>query len=193
MAMAKVFLPELAGEDHLTPFPRAPPPSPEMQPRNHNRVFEIPSSKFEGIGLDLRRTTFQFDEEDESPLSALNPMAMKGGEGINKRINSPLFPRDSDDDDDECSFPGSPQKRVCCSPLTLPLDSMTTVFPSSTLDSLVSSGFGSFQTPSFHGSTLPENGIGTGDWISETIVVSIPSPTRLLIWAWVSIGRVRTL
>ncbi len=170
MAMAKVFLPELtSSEDHLTPFPRAPPPSPEMQPRSHGRVFEIPSSKFEGIGLDLRRSTFQFDEDEESPLSSLShPTVAKGGGagyGVGEQLGSSLFPRDSDEDedDDENSFPGSPQKRVCCSPLTLPRDFMTTVFPSSTLNSLVSSGFGSFQTPSsFHGSILPGNGAGIG-------------------------------
>ena len=162
MAMAEVFLPELSGED----FPRAPPPSPEMQPRSHSRVFEIPSSKFDGIGigLDLRRSTFPFDEEDESPLKDLDPtvptkVGGERGRGIyGNKHGSPL---DSDDDDDN-SYPGSPQKRVCCSPLTLPHDFMTTVFPSSTLNSFVSSGFGSFQgTQSFHGSILPENRNGT--------------------------------
>lgn len=165
MAMAEVYLPELSGEDHLTPFPRAPPPSPEMQPRSQSRVFEIPPSKFDGIGLDLRRTTFQFDEEDEAPLKDDIPSlsaAMMGGEREGGKHDSPLFPRDSDDDDEgDGSYPGSPQKRVCCSPLTHPRDFMTTVFPSST-NSFVSSGFGSFQTsPSFQGSILPENRNGT--------------------------------
>lgn len=149
MAMAEVYLfPELTGEDHLTPFPRAPPPSPEMQPRSHSHVFEIPASKFEGIGLDLRRNTFPLDEEDESPFSACHLSAM----GYGNRENVSNL-RESDDD---ASFPGSPQKRVCCSPCTLPSDFMTTSFPSSNPDSLISSGFGSYQAPPLHDTILEE-------------------------------------
>ena len=147
MAMADVFIPELASDDLLTPFPRAPPPSPEMQPRSHSRVFEIPASKFEGIGLDLRRNTFQFDEDDECPLGTQNI----------HYAESPSSDKDEIIDD---PFPGSPQKRVCCSPSTMPRDFMTTAFPSSNCDSLVSSGFGSYQTL-LHNS-IPEEGLSGG-------------------------------
>lgn len=147
MAMAEIFLPELSGSDDH--YPRAPPPSPEMQPRNHARVFEIPASKFEGIGLDLRRNTFPLDEDDESPFGAHHMVY------DDEKRESPVHLRDYDDDN---SLPGSPQKRVCCSPCTLPSGFLTTAFPSSNQDSLVSSGFGSLQQP-FHSS-----GGATGSW-----------------------------
>lgn len=140
--MAEVYFPELT-EDHLTPFPRAPPPSPEMQPRSHSHILEIPASKFEGIGLDLRRNTFPLDEEDESPLSARHLSAMGY---VDEQNSSPIFSRQFDNDDDDCSLPGSPQKRVCCSPCTLPSDFMTTAL-SSHSSFASSSGFGSYHTP----------------------------------------------
>lgn len=154
MAVADVYLPEMAGEDHLTAFPRAPPPSPEMQPRNHSHVFDIPASKFEemgrgggggGMGLDLRRNTFPLDEEveEETPFSAHHLGAVIGSGCGGKRSDSAVHFRDYDDD--EHFLPGSPQKRVCCSPGTLPGNMLTTAFPSSNHDSLVSSGFGSLQ------------------------------------------------
>lgn len=175
MAVADVYLPEMAGEDHLTAFPRAPPPSPEMQPRNHSRVFDIPASKFEemgslggmGMGLDLRRNTFPLDEEveeeEETPFSAhhlMDPMApfsahhlspMIGGCGSKRSDSTAVHFRDYEDEEEgERLLPtgsGSPHKRVCCSPGTLPSNMMTTAFPSSSNhNSLVSSsGFGSFQ------------------------------------------------
>ena len=151
MAVADVYLPEMAGEDHLIAFPRAPPPSPEMQPRNHSRVFDIPASKFEeigrggeGMGLDLRRNTFPFEEEAENDIPHLG--AVLGYGCGSKRSDSAVHFKDCNDDDGNALLDaGSPQKRVCCSPSTLPANMMTTAFPSSNHDSLVSSGFGSFQ------------------------------------------------
>ena len=153
MAMAEVFIPDIAGcDDHLNGgYPRAPPPSPEMQPRNHGRVFEIPASKFEGIGigLDLRRNTFPLDDDDESPLGAV---AMSYNMEEIERGSPSVHLRDFDDED--TSLPGSPQKKVCCSPCTLPNELLTTSFPSSSnQDSLASSGFGSYQLPPLHIST----------------------------------------
>lgn len=160
MAMAEVFIPDLAGsDDHLNGgYPRAPPPSPEIQPRNHGRVFEIPASKFEGIGigLDLRRNTFPLDDDDdESPLGTCHHQgAVAMGYNIEHTDwESPsVHLRDFDDEDN--SLPGSPQKKVCSSPCTLPNEFVTTAFPSSSNeDSLVSSGFGSYQLPPLHIST----------------------------------------
>lgn len=159
MAMAEVFFPDC--DDYLSGgYPRAPPPSPEMQPRNHSRVFEIPASKFEGIGLDMRRNTFPLldEDEDESPLGLpegahhhLGGPTTSYDEEEEVRGSLPVHSRDFDDDN---SLPGSPQKRVCCSPRILPNEFVTTVFPSfSNEDSLVSSGFGSFQLPPLHIST----------------------------------------
>lgn len=156
MAMAQVYLPaEITNDDHLPTFPKAPPPSPEMQPRNHNHVFEIPASKFEGIGLDLRRDTFPLDEDDESPLTSYH----LGAPGyVDKRHSAPIFTRELDEEDAN-SFPGSPQKRVCCYSDTLPVDLTTTAFPSSNHSSVVSSGFGSYGSyqNTLH-STIPEEG-----------------------------------
>ena len=164
--MAQVFLPEVTNED---PFPRAPPPSPEMQPCSHNHVFEIPASKFDGMGLDLRRDTFPLDEDDESPLNThhyhLDPPKPPGGreedhQNPQHRSRGLFGTRLIDDDEDEW-LPGSPQKRVCCSPSTLPRDHMITVHPSSSAhSSLVSSGIGSFQHD-----VIPEEegGVVTGD------------------------------
>lgn len=171
--MAQVYLPELSSEDHLPSVPRAPPPSPEMQPRNHSHVFEIPASKFEGIGLDLRRDTFPLDEEDESPLGPSHHrhrFHAPGVSGFTREL-------DENDDDDELSFPHSPQKRVCCSPGTLPVDLTTTAFPSSNHSSLVSSGFGSL---GLHGTVIPEEGgVGVADVggasHASTVVLGFPN------------------
>ena len=52
MAMAEVFIPDTSlsaiGDDD--PYPRAPPPSPEFQPKTLGSIFEIPTSKFEMAG-----------------------------------------------------------------------------------------------------------------------------------------------
>lgn len=171
MAMAEVYLPEMT-EDALTAYPRAPPPSPEMQPRPHSQVFEIPASKFDGIGLDLRTNSFPLDEEDECPLGGASFLSGAGYESPQFHggmgYESPRFLsgtgyessgryRDCDDDSLACS----PLKRVCCSPCTLPSDFLTTSFPSSSnQDSVVSSGFGSYQLP-LHGPML-DLGRGSG-------------------------------
>ena len=157
--MAEVYLPEVTSEDA---YPRAPPPSPEMQPRNHNHVFEIPASKFEGMGLDLRRDTFPLDEAVESPLNFAAGVAAGGY--ADKRDNSMMFTRELDEE--ELLFSRSPQKRVCCSPGTLPVNLTTTVYPSSNHSSLASSGFGSFGTSlhgTLHHTMIPEEeGITVG-------------------------------
>lgn len=52
MAMAEVFIPDTSlpaiGDDD--PYPRAPPPSPEFQPKTFANLFELPTSKFETSG-----------------------------------------------------------------------------------------------------------------------------------------------
>ena len=152
--MADVFIPETS-DDHLTPYPRAPPPSPEMQPRSRNhQLFEIPASKFEGIGLDLRRDTFPLDDEEESPLAGFHVHSSFSP----KQRTSPSSPTALDDD----SLLGSPHKRVCCSLNTLPSGHVTTAFPSS--NSHVSSGFGSYQ--SFLSGSIPME--GTNDTLGFT-------------------------
>lgn len=143
MAMAEVFLPEVLSttvEDLSISFPRAPPPSPEMQPRGNSGVFEIPASKFEGIGLDLRRDTFPLDEEeeDEHPLHLRKQL----GSSSVPFGNSSMFSELDIYEDDFVAC--SPRKRVCCAAsTTVPRDHMITTFPSSQANSLASSGFGS--------------------------------------------------
>lgn len=146
MAMAKVFLPELStgGEEDLSiSFPRAPPPSPEMQPQGHGELFEIPASKFEGIGLDFKRTTFPLGEEDDDdddcPIQLLKKLGVSCGPSGG--FSDVLCGDVPEDDVLACS----PRKRVCCSQnTTLLADHMVTFPSSSNRNSLASNGFGTY-------------------------------------------------
>ena len=149
MALAKVFLPELllttgGGEDLSVSFPRAPPPSPEMQSQGHNELFEIPTSKFEGIRLDLKRTSFPLaDEEDDYPVQLLEKL---GFDSVPLDDFPEMFPGGDIHEDDILAC--SPRKRVCCaSNTTITTHRTVTTFPSSSSDtrSLVSNGFGSYK------------------------------------------------
>ena len=146
MAITDVCVSDMiSNDDHLTPYyPRAPPPSPEMQPKSRGLDFEIPASKFSGIGLDLRRDSFPLEEEDEFPIPTSH-----------HHHQYPLT--------------GSPQKRVCCSPNVVSRDHMITSFPSSSnKDSLVSSGFVSCST-SLRDPILEESGMGNGIGYRESM------------------------
>lgn len=146
--MAEVYYPDVISqpvEDSTSAsFPRAPPPSPEMQPRGLGNIFEIPASKFDGIGLDLRRNSFSFDCDDDK---------MGGGNDnytTRRKAHSCLF-QDSDlyeEDDISCS----PRKRVCCANNFLSLENHTTISSASCGEnSFTSSGFGSYGDASFEG------------------------------------------
>lgn len=66
--MAEVFIPD---DDHLSPFPRAPPPSPEMQQRNFSDLFAgLTPSKFE--------TPCKFEQHsaDTLELTQVSPLAV---------------------------------------------------------------------------------------------------------------------
>ena len=113
MAMAEVYRPE--SDDRLSPFPRAPPPSPEAQHRTLGGVFELPSSIFDkGFGIDLRRRDFDFseNEDDYDPSPLPQPSTV--------RRSSPKRAALSDTDDSDCEQPGSPMKRMCNEPSTMP-------------------------------------------------------------------------
>ena len=145
MAIAEVYYPNAMSmpvDDSSISFPRAPPPSPEMQPRGLSRIFEFPASKLEGIGVDLRRNTFAFDEE-RSDENCHYPTRRKLCESI--------FPDSDPYEDDYIAC--SPRKRVCCaSSMALPEDHMiTTMSSSGDTSSLASSGFGSFHDVSRRG------------------------------------------
>ena len=112
MAMAEVYRPE--SEDHLSPYPRAPPPSPEAQHRTLGGIFEFPSEMFDGFGIDLRRRDFDFSENDEDVSSP--PVY----ESTTVQRSSPKRAASSDTDDSDCEGPGSPMKRMCSAPSTMP-------------------------------------------------------------------------
>lgn len=115
MAMAEVFIPEPASEEPFT-FPRAPPPSPEMQPRGLSSIFEIPDSKFEGA-LDLRRGDFDFSETRPTTGFSVNGYSSSK---MLKYSERRTVLEEEDESDLDTFIPGSPKKRPCSSPSTLP-------------------------------------------------------------------------
>ena len=108
--MAEVYRPE--SDDRLSPYPRAPPPSPEAQHRTLGGMFEFPRGAFEGFGIDLRRRDFDFDEIDNVQSPVHEPTTV--------RRSSPKRAASSDTDNSDCEQPGSPMKRMCSAPSTMP-------------------------------------------------------------------------
>ena len=153
MAMAEVYRPE--SEDRLSPYPRAPPPSPEAQHRTLGGIFEFPRGIFEGFGLDLRRRDFDFSENDELSSPVQEPTAV--------RRSSPKRAASSDTDDSDFEQPGSPMKRMCSAPSTMPNSFDVQGFQPSLLASSTSVGNGSLLQP-----------VSTGD-----MKVSIPNFSEL--------------
>ena len=76
--MAMAFIAETGEEDSLSPYPPAPPPSPEATPQNLLDQFEIPLSKF--AGLEAERSRFDSPDLKLSPPSP-EPYGLSGGEG----------------------------------------------------------------------------------------------------------------
>lgn len=154
MAMAEVYRPE--SEDRLSPFPRAPPPSPEAQHRALGGIFEFPRGVFEkGFGLDLRRRDFDFIENDELTSPVQEPTTV--------RRSSPKRAASSDTDDSDFEQPGSPMKRMCSAPSTMPNSFEVHGFQPSLLASSTSLGNGNLLQP-----------VSSGD-----IKVSIPNFSEL--------------
>ena len=154
MAMAEVYRPE--SEDRLSPYPRAPPPSPEAQHRAVGGIFEFPRGVFEGFGIDLRRRDFDFSENDEPSLPPVQ-------ESTTVRRSSPKRAASSDTDDSDFEQPGSPMKRMCSAPSTMPNSFEVQGFQPSLLSSSTSIGNGSLLQP-----------VSTGD-----MKVSIPNFSEL--------------
>ncbi len=154
MAMAEVYRPE--SEDRLSPYPRAPPPSPEAQHRTLGGIFEFPRGMFEdGFGIDLRRRDFDFSETDELTSPVREPTTV--------RRSSPKRAASSDTDDSDFEQPGSPMKRMCSAPSTMPSSFEVQGFQPSLLSSSTSVGNGSLLQP-----------VSTGD-----MKVSIPNFSEL--------------
>ena len=154
MAMAEVFRPE--NDERLSSYPRAPPPSPEAQHRTLGGIFEFPRGIFEeGFGIDLRRRDFDFSETDELPSPVHEPTTV--------RRSSPKRAASSDTDDSDCEQPGSPMKRMCSAPSTMPNSFDVQGFQPSLLVSSNSIGNGSLLQP-----------VSTGD-----MKVSIPNFSEL--------------
>ena len=155
--MAEVYRPE--SDDHLSPYPRAPPPSPEAQHRALGGIFEFPRDMLEGFGIDLRRRDFDFTDIDEDNDDA-SPLHKQ----VTVRRSSPKRAASSDTDDSDCEQPGSPMKRMCSAPSTMPnsfeAQAFTPSFMSSTSNSCTN---GSLLQP-----------VSTGD-----IKVSIPNFSEL--------------
>ena len=159
MAMAEVYYPDVISapmdDSSSVSLPRAPPPSPEVQPRGLSNKFEFPASKWEGIGLDLTRNSFAFDEESEGGASetCFRSDHMKSHE-MQARHS------DLDEDEDESYYAYSPRKRVCCASNNLLSEGHAHTITAASLSccgasSLASSGFGSF-----HDNILQEGGVG---------------------------------
>ena len=153
--MAEVYRPE--SDDHLSPYPRAPPPSPEAQHRTLGGIFEFPRNMFEGYGIDLKRTDFDFSENDDDfPSPNYEPTTI--------RRSSPKRAASSDTDDSDFEQPGSPMKRMCSAPSTMP---------------------NSFEVQGFHPNLLASTScnIGNGGLLQPIttgdIKVSIPNFTEL--------------
>ena len=122
MAMAEVFIPERKTDDTFTAFPRAPPPSPELQPRGLKSIFEIPASKFEGA-LDLRMKDFDFTETSPIMSGEVAGFPLNGHSLLNTKLSgyngrSPAI--EEEESDWDSMHPGSPKKRPCSSPSVLP-------------------------------------------------------------------------
>jgi len=162
MAMAEVYYPDVVSAPMDDPssvsLPRAPPPSPEMQPRGSGgNKFEFPANKWEGIGLDLTRNSFVFDEETEGGEiveDCYHPEQRKPHEKQAQRSGSL-------DEEDESYYAYSPRKRVCCagnSRLSEGYAHTVTAAASSSYatSSLASSGFGSFHD------NFSQGGVGVG-------------------------------
>ena len=152
--MAEVYRPE--SEDRLSPYPRAPPPSPEAQHRALGGIFEFPGGMFEGFGIDLRRRDFDFSENDE-------PSSPQVRESTTVRRSSPKRAASSDTDDSDFEQPGSPMKRMCSAPSTMPNSFEVQRFQPSLLSSSTTVGNGSLLQP-----------VSTGD-----MKVSIPNFSEL--------------
>lgn len=144
--LVKIAMALAAAED---PFPKAPPPSPVLQQHSHSGLFEIPASKFEGVG-------------GRGLFDTLSDGAEEGVALCNKDIsvivpNEQGFPQwDSEEQNRTLvSIPCSPQKRLCCSPsdISSPFSSpivTTTTFPSSTNHS-------PFSNSNYQMTTLPNS------------------------------------
>lgn len=158
MAMAEVYRPE--SDDRLSPYPRAPPPSPEAQHRTLEGIFELPPSMFDkGFGIDLRRRDFDFSESDD-----YFPPSPPVHEPSTVRRSSPKRAASSDTDDSDYEQPGSPMKRMCSAPSTMPNSFEVQGFQPGLLTSTTSaSGDSSLLQP-----------VSTGD-----IKVSIPNFSKL--------------
>ena len=144
MAMAEVYRPE--SDDRLSPFPRAPPPSPEAQHRTLGGVLELPGSIFdEGFGIDLRRRDFDFSENEEEYAPSPLPHVIDKLSTV--RRSSPKRAASSDTDDSDCEQPGSPMKRMCNEPSTMPNSFELHGFQQSSLTSR-STGYGLLQSVS---------------------------------------------